>query len=411
MITPTKDCYLVLVAESLSPPRKRGSIVTKAALPLYGMDSRFRGNDKTGFRNRNYLDFTRGTTLPEMLVAVAITVGMLAISGIIFNSATTATGKAAGNTEIMHQHRTLTHQLETDLKGLRTDMPLALIFESQIIDPDPTIYGDEFPMRSDRIVFFANGNYQDLSGVSGNAARIFYGQSRDVFPLPPDTGQILPRRILTRRWKILTPDSALSPDPLSWSHSTEYDYRTSENASLSFWKAQPFADYQSYYFREYPIIASFIRRPSIIEMSDPANGLPYNAFQALYLLPDVTNFKIQFWFFDSGLGKWRWFPTQNDLEFENYVLTNYSLLGAVTHGNFALAWNINGIAPVNPYVFDYINGAANPPWICLPPGHILQDSLDTPLPRALKFTYTLYDQNRARFPQGQTFSYIVNLPQ
>ncbi len=424
MITPKKNNYLVLVAESLSPPRKRGSIVTKAALPLSGMDSRFRGNDQTGFRNRNYLDFTRGTTLPEMLVAVSITVGMLMISGMIFSSATTATGRAVANTDIMHQHRILTHQLETDIKGLRTDMPLALIFESYLHPGDPAFSGDEYPVRSDRIVFFANGNYQNLFGFSGNAARIFYGQSDfafDAFPVPPDSLPLPPRRILTRRWKILTPDSPWPQTVADWLglipggiHPAEYDSYTTENASLSVWKAAPFIDYQNSYFRE-DQVASLIRRPSVMQTVDPALGLEYSAIQSFYMLPDVTNLKIQFWYLDNNLGQWRWFPTQDDLEFENDVLDRYSL-GTLTTGNFALAWNINGIFPAKTEEFAYINGPLMPPWICLPPGHILQDSsltnvLDTPLPRALKFTYTLHDKNRARYPEGQTFSYIIKLPQ
>ena len=364
-------------------------------------------------------NFTRGTTLPEMLVAVAITVGMLAISGMIFSSATTATGRAAANTEIMQQHRTLTHQLETDLTGLRTDMPLALIFEAYLFDPDLTVSGDEYPVRSDRIVFFANGNFQNLLGVSGNAARIFYGQSDrtyDAFPAPPDSLPLPPRRILTRRWKILTPDSPWPQTVAEWLvvrpgvFSAEYDAFTTENASLSKWKAALYNDYTTDYFREDRVI-SLIRRPSVLQTV--ATVPDYRAIQSLFMLPDVTNLKIQFWYKDKQ-GKWRWFPTQDDLEFQNDVLAKYSL-PIVTKGNFALAWNINGIWPTDPYKFYYINGASMPPWICLPPGHILQNSsgvnvLDTPLPRALKFTYTLHDQKRSRYPEGQTFSYIINLP-
>jgi len=371
-----------------------------------------------------HLDFTRGTTLPEMLVAVSITVGMLMISGMIFSSATTATGRAVANTDIMHQHRILTHQLETDIKGLRTDMPLALIFESYIHPGDPAFSGDEYPVRSDRIVFFANGNYQNLYGISGNAARIFYGQSLDVFPPPPDSLPIPPRRILTRRWKMLTPDSPWPQTLVDWLTlipggilPAEYDSYTTENASLSVWKAAPFIDYQNSYFREDQVI-SLIRRPSVKQTVDPALGLDYRAIQSFYMLPDVSNLKIQFWYFDNNLipPKWRWFPTQDDLDplFYNEILDRYSL-GTLTAGNFALAWNINGIAPAKTEQFAYINGATMPPWICLPPGHILHNNLlvnvlDTPLPRALKFTYTLHDKNRARYPEGQTFSYIINLP-
>ncbi|MCP4709931.1 MAG: hypothetical protein GY869_15010 [Planctomycetes bacterium] len=370
--------------------------------------------------------WNRGTTLPEMLVAVAITVGMLMISGMIFSSATTATGKAAANTDIIQQHRTMTHQLETDIKGLRNDMPLAIIFESYLFDPDssPLVTGDEYPVRSDRIFFFANGNYQNLYGFSGNAARIFYGQSDralDAFPAPPDSLPVPPRRILTRRWKMLTPNSPwpqtvadwLSPPINGIPTLPAYDSYTTENATLSQWKTTSYIDYTNSYFRE-DLSISLIRRPSVKQMA--AAAADYRDIQSIYMLPDVTNLKIQFWYFDNNLGKWRWFPTQDDLDplFYNEILDRYSL-GTLTTGNFALAWNINGIFPANTEQFDYINGAAMLPWISLPPGHILQDSaainvLDAPLPRALKFTYTLHDKNRSRFPEGQTFSYIIKLP-
>ena len=71
----------------------------------------------------------RGVTLVEMLVAVAITVGMMIITGVVFKSSTDASGKAMASNDVMNQLRALTDQLERDLSGLRSDMPFAIVFQ------------------------------------------------------------------------------------------------------------------------------------------------------------------------------------------------------------------------------------------------------------------------------------------
>lgn len=370
----------------------------------------------------NRKNLSGGTTLAETLVAVSITVAMLLITGMVFNSATTASGQAAANTEIMHQYRTLARQLEADLAGLLDDMPLAIIFEEKLFDPDLSIVGDEYPVRSDRMVFYANGDFQTLEGLSGNAARIFYGQTldnmqypyNDLMPLPENL-LTPPRRILARRAQLFT--AAVWGQPVNTPERFDYcpciNYSATALTSLSYWKGLTQANYlNSILLSDYENdIVSLIRRPSILKMThpDPAHPLPKYAPQRVFMLPDVTDFKIQFWYFDNPAGKWRWFPNQYDMEVYNDVLYNYSL-AAFENGNFALAWNIPQAVPMS--VYDINSNSTY--WIFQPPGHVLNNAsgqyvLKTVLPRALKFTFTLYDQNRRRFPEGQTFSYIVKL--
>jgi len=313
-----------------------------------------------------------GVTLVELLVAVAISVTMMLAVSVIFKSTTKASGRALALNEIMRQARALTQQLKQDFRGLRKDLPLAVIYQARqnydTDDPDAIA-------RYDRIVFFANGDFQDLAGgASGNWARIFYGQSGDTFPDNPDA-VAPPRRILTRRQKIMTSDLSLVTPVDQNTSSVEYDDDPLEGISLTvglpmtidFWKNLPAGSYDNLFINNYEL--SFIRRPMISESAAQLGG---NAVQRMYLLPDVANFEIDIW----GIpGYPHWFP---DLPRQ--------LLFVDQGGPVGLYYNIP--PPLNP---DY-------PCFQL-----------TSLPKALKFTFTLFDKNRRHFPEGKTFSYIIKL--
>ncbi|MFC1782247.1 type II secretion system protein J [Planctomycetota bacterium] len=344
----------------------------------------------------------RGTTLPETLVAVSITVAMLAVSGMIFNSAITASGKAAANTEIMNHKRTLTRQLEADLSGLHPDMPMVIVFEENIVDLDKDLIRESL-VRRDRIVFYANGDFQTNnfndagSTISGNVARILYSQSQETFYVENDFPAPL-RQILTRRYKIKI--STKNPIINRWincpfTNADEYDYIPVDLSfyPLAIWKGMSAADYQNTLLRDDlpATIGSIIRRPSLGGVIN--NQFGPDGLQRMYLLPDVTDFKIQFWFFDSARGQWRWYPDQYDM---SEVDGNYTM--KPNNIKFAYAWNTPATGV---FLIDDNSGFDWPCWFYMPGNR----------PRALKFTFTLYDQKRTRFPLGQTFSYIVQLPQ
>jgi len=347
----------------------------------------------------------RGVTLVEMLVAVSITVMMLMVTGIVFKSSSEASGKAAALNEMMRQVRAITRQLESDLGGLRPDMPMAIMFESHqnntsdptYIPGDPTTWhGDPDDgarlVRYDRMVFFANGDFQTMNGGnSGNMARIFYGQAEDMLAM--DTIDP-PRKILTRRRKIMTaagwPNASGAPVPLE-----VHDYIDMECASVAFWKNEPFTNFVSLYFNHDPACkVSFVRRPNIAAVADMVGG---DAVQKLYMLPDVTDFRIQLWFDETANPFYdgRWFPD------------DYNLPSLVFGQSFAFFWNVRNAPTSAPPIGNFTwwseeaieNLPLTPylPWL-------------NAWPSAIKFTFTLYDKDRRHFPEGKTFTYIVNLP-
>ena len=375
----------------------------------------------------------RGMTLVEMLVAVGITVILLAIIGAVFTSASGATGLAVASNEIMADARTLTRQLAHDFQGLRPDVPMAIIFEPYHIDPDITKTGDDYWVRRDRIVFFANGDFQVKDYATGdtiaaNMARIFYGQIADTLTLPPDT-PAPPRRALTRRFKILSQAWGTWADlggnsyglPYAQTDPVCYDYLPlDEWQTLGVWKNMVFDPYYllAYFRSESDVVSSMVRRPVIGNVAAAASDktgffdkVQEDALQRLYFLPDVEDFTIELWF----EGATDWFPNPSALYVYNNPTIGPPPADPIYYPAqpFAFYWNAKG-APTtatNIPVGDLENGGVLVPcrW-----HSEAQPSIAAFWPKfwpkALRFTFTLYDKNRSSFPKGRTFSYIVELP-
>jgi hypothetical protein len=142
---------------------------------------------------------------------------------------------------------------------------------------------------------------------------------------------------------------------------------------------------------------SFVRRPNIAAVADIVGG---DAVQKLYMLPDVTDFRIQV----GGLfsSEWRWFP-----EPANMV---DPVSGALV--NQAFYWNapappLTLVPPDKPFPLT-ANGITIYWYSDTALAYII--GIPDPWPQAIKFTFTLYDKDRRHFPEGKTFTYIVNLP-
>lgn len=334
------------------------------------------------------------------MVAVSITILMMMATSVVFKSAGAAAGKANSSSEIMQQARALCRQLENDFKGLRPDMPMAVIFETDINN-----------LRQDRIVFFANGDFQTTDGDSGNLARIFYGQARDDFDTPQhiDNPDAPGRRVLTRRYKIMSPLSAYFPANNNtwafWSSYTpeQFDYALLENSNESFWKTEDPQNFIDYHFRtwdgtpedERPLNTtwpvSMVRRPEIVEIEAAidAGAVGADALQQSYILPDVSDFRIDMWYASDS--EWGVAPTP-----------------------MAVYWNVVDLAPGASELIDPPFDVFNPP--AGQYGWFSEDDLrigfgiTNPWPKAIRFTFTLYDRDRRYFPDGKTFTYIVKLP-
>ena len=151
-------------------------------------------------------------TIIELLTAVGLLAMVITFAGLIFKVSIEGQRTASANAEIMGKLRAITDQLNADFKG-------------QIWNPQGKVrfHCDPNDVRSDCIVFFANGDFQstrqyDDKTVVGNVASIFYGLA--------DTAAINPKeKILVRRQTIITSDTSLDPldlDPLGGDPPGEY---------------------------------------------------------------------------------------------------------------------------------------------------------------------------------------------
>lgn len=161
----------------------------------------------------------QGFTIVELLVAMSLLVMLLGLSGMVFNT-TVAAHRAAGATiDVSRSLRAITEQLNADLRGLRKDAPVFIVFNA--LDTD----GDGVLEHYDAIHFFADGDFQttrqygyDNTGdgaadgiktIYGNMARIYYGHANsiDLVANPTATSDFDAYNILSRKSHILTADS------------------------------------------------------------------------------------------------------------------------------------------------------------------------------------------------------------
>ena len=183
-------------------------------------------------------------TLIELMAAIGILAMVLSFAGVIFKVSIGSQRTAIANAEIMQKLRAVTDQLNADFKAVRRDKGGYITFGSD----NSRIDGAIVQVRSDSIIFFANGDFQstrqydrrDQAGallsrhtVSGNIACIFYSlldpNSYYAVPEPKD-------KILVRRQTVLTADDFL-PDADSSPRGEYY------KMSLSQWRvASPFVD-------------------------------------------------------------------------------------------------------------------------------------------------------------------------
>jgi prepilin-type N-terminal cleavage/methylation domain-containing protein len=168
-------------------------------------------------------------TLIELVVAVALFAMVFAFAGTIFKVSINAYRTAVANAEIIQKLRAITDQMNADFKGTISP-PYGRI---RFVYPDPnksyidnkliyTASDATRDVRSDSIIFFANGDFQStgqyqytkstggtaFKTVSGNVACIFYGLA-DVNTYSSEERPDPKKKILMRRQTILTSDSSL----------------------------------------------------------------------------------------------------------------------------------------------------------------------------------------------------------
>jgi type II secretory pathway pseudopilin PulG len=189
----------------------------------------------TNNKQRTYKAFT----LLELAVAVGLLAVMILFASLIFNMSIDTYRMATANAEIMQKLQVITGQLNADFKGMilppsgriHFGYPDKSYVYSKLVYTLSDVTKD---VRSDGIIFFANGDFQStaqylyekssggegLKTVCGDVACIFYALA-DVTTYSLEEKPDPKKKILMRRQIILTSDSTLK-DKLSLNELAEY---------------------------------------------------------------------------------------------------------------------------------------------------------------------------------------------
>jgi prepilin-type N-terminal cleavage/methylation domain-containing protein len=297
----------------------------------------------------------RGFTLIEIVVAIGILVMVVGFSGVIFQRSIGAYRTAMAQTEIMRKLRVITEQLDSDFQGLQKDG--FLILYSQVISRNEYAT-DAAPgnFMADRVYFFCTGEFQSWfrTNLISNIARVYLGHDRaSIGSLP------------TSQWRLARDVNLLCPGELS----PPIDVNTKSYAE---WKADV-----AYTLSDADSI--LINNPPVIDVAGDPNTVR-NLF-----CENAGELKIEWT--DGTLN-----TLDNSLAWFGLMMPRKVGLLPGIPGDSAYS-SIEPIEPPSSTVY-------RATW---------QPSTQTAMwPKALKFTFTLYDSRRM-FPQGQTFSHIVYL--
>lgn len=347
-------------------------------------------------------------TIIELLVAMALLVILVAISGVVFSAAVKAHRTAAATTEVMARMRAVTEQLDMDFRGLRSDMPVAVWFE----------YDPVTRKRYDQIQFFANGVFQSsrqwdytkadttigTTVLEGNTARVYYGQANNVSididlskpeykrtqaraynGIVSDARSLGTQQILARRCHLMTqlpmpgrifPDtSAFATFFIPWYDKSLYgnDVFEYDNLSLADWKMILDDPARASHY----ILTCFNNRPGV-DLS-AADG------QSLHMIlsQGVGSFAVQRAKWDSTTSTYKWYPETTDF-------------GASTQWGEYYYYKAD-----TTYAYTSAFQSSTSGWF-----HFTEPF--TTSIRAMKFTFTIYD-SKGVFPDGKTFTHIVYL--
>lgn len=133
----------------------------------------------------------RGFTLTELLVAIAVVIGIMLAVSKIFSTVSTVSGVGEATTDVMQESAAIGRQLRTDLSGLAPDTPFMIrcvsvannVNGAALLNPN---LAPDARIRADQLVFFANGQHfvhNFLTGdrafqrVQSSLARIYFGHA------------------------------------------------------------------------------------------------------------------------------------------------------------------------------------------------------------------------------------------
>ena len=365
----------------------------------------------------------RAFTLIELVVAIAILAMVISFAGVIFKVSIGAFRTGIANAEIMRKMRAITDQLNTDFKDIRKDAPLLIWFRQDPANPR---------QRYDQIMFFPVGDFQSTQlydysvlplpvvpaptgvPIRGNVARIYYGQAmvnrtRPVsFKFPwHQINEEQKKRVLARSQHILTADPSIfhwfadfddfdAPEIIHGIYPNN-DFYEHDRLSLSEWKAVGWENY-----RDQIIPACFVKRPQF-DIYDP------NTFHKL-MSESVGSFAVQWAYWDPGPDpipfddRYRWFPSDDPDGLAVTPDDSHFLWMDPDRGRrreFGVSFNVPGMRERRDW---YSIEGGNVQYRSVPP--IIMEFSPDFYPKALKFTFTLYD-SMGIIEKGRRFTHIV----
>lgn len=346
-------------------------------------------------------------TLIELMVAMGIFVIVIVFSGEIFKVSIESHRTAIANAEIMHKFRAITDQLDSDFKGLDKDGEIVVVWAA--VPNNNSDYSDnDFDgyERFDRIMFFANGDFQSYGSypvIRGNTARICYSMAK-IGNLRPEQ-MSKPKRILARTQHILTDDESLTGYPydsnsfsaqqwMQWNNTSQYDKISKEK-----WKFIPMNNKIDLLSLVLDTTIKVEHDGKIIYESQTNKDIrgisidtsDSNSIHSL-LCEGAGEFKVQGW--DSI--KKTWVPEVDPDGDGKLTDTHFFLNDPDKNLPVVLySWPLKGLKINN---INYLPEQVNRENFNLIPG----------LGRALKFTFTLFD-SKGIIKAGRTFTHIVYL--
>jgi len=367
-------------------------------------------------------------TIVELLVAMALLVMMLSLSGLVFNTTVKAHRAAEATVDISRHLTAVTSQITADFSGLRKGTPMFFRFEVDTTNN----------RRFDAIHFFADGDFQTTkqydvgSGnktIRGLLARIYYGHANSVdFLQPPVTADYKPFQALSRKAHILTRDEDLTSVP-EWSEIpaitgdpmyapftasfglTKYPVGNPAYLCENGWEFNTITldhwinalNYKN--TSGVPVNANHFILNCMDNDSRPYVNLSDEETLHLLLAQGVLTFSVQWAYSPEDLngavagfaGGVRWWPSVDPNGDGNPADSDFT---NATQGMGKTAFGVHLNLP---------GGTSVPDWFtvgnCKTGGRTFKSTF---FPKALKFTFTLRDGN-GYFADGKTFTHIVYL--
>ena len=333
--------------------------------------------------------------LVELLVAVGILAVVMSFASVIFKVSVGVHRTAIANAEIMQKLRAITNQLNTDLKGIRKDGEIFVVWVTAQ-KPNTNPNDSHSYERFDRIMFFADGDFQSYGTnpiIRGNTARICYMLAkRGNFKAQV---QDRTKRVLARNLHILTDDTSLADfaDPNTFSDTQWYEWNNRyeyDKISLEGWKNIAWENKMNMLsaITDIQVGTSSVSKAIRGVAVEPADA---NSIHML-LCEGVGELKIQGWY-DA---QQRWVPEidpdgDGDLADTHFFLTEPNRVPGVLY-----PYPPNGLVNMN--TINYPRTQVDEAHFNNIPG----------LGRAIKFTFTLYD-SKGIIKKGMIFTHIVYL--